>query len=411
MAVRPPVINTLDLSQVEAARQQRLMGEQQMQANALNMDIAREQRQRATTEYDRNEQLRNTRWLAGATKYLMDAYNPDDPTQFFSAAEVLGQEGIRRGLIDPETYDPQSLDINDLQEMHMGAMTELAGRPIDPSMLQGLPARAQNMMIYGGLGTEGRANWQEANAVPTIRDVAGVPTIVSPGAAMSGRGAGIPLSTQQAEVDAAAAMAEAKESGKRAGAPTAAQEVIDKEFAKKYADMTSGGGLADARKSQGQLRGVIENLEKPGEMGGFVNAIQPDWLLARTNPEALDTREQLEEIVQRNLRLVLGAQFTEQEGKRLIERAYNRNLSDSFNMRRVSRLLASIEEAAQLFTDQAMYYEQNGTLAGYPSVTNYTKQDFEQAIDDVGILPGEVMNGYRYLGGDTNKRENWERVQ
>jgi len=70
-------------------------------------------------------------------------------------------------------------------------------------------------------------------------------------------------------------------------------------------------------------------------------------------------------VVQRSLRETLGAQFTEVEGKMLMERAYNPYLSQAENAKRVGRLLESIQKAHQSRKAMIDFYEKNQTLYGY----------------------------------------------
>jgi hypothetical protein len=109
-------------------------------------------------------------------------------------------------------------------------------------------------------------------------------------------------------------------------------------------------------------------------------AVQPDLLLAMTNPQALQSREQVEEVVQRNLRAVLGAQFTEKEGERLIARAYNTKLPPEENAKRLRRLFLQMSTAAEQKQAMVDYFDQNGTLRGF-SGKMPTVQDFYKAME------------------------------
>jgi hypothetical protein len=168
---------------------------------------------------------------------------------------------------------------------------------------------------------------------------------------------------------------EAKEAAK----PTAAQSAVDKEFAKEYTKYKTGG-FADAQKGIVQLRKVQEQLEQGKELTGPVTGRVPDVVLSVFNPTALAAREDVEEVVQRNLRLILGAQFTEKEGERLIARAYNPALSEDVNAQRVNRLLNQMELALQAKEDAAKHYESNGTIQGWTGTTP-TVDDFYQAME------------------------------
>jgi len=166
---------------------------------------------------------------------------------------------------------------------------------------------------------------------------------------------------------------------------TPAQEAVDEAFADEYVAWTQGGG-ADVMGQISQLENVLSQLEAvaSGEsnanLTGRAPGNTPDWLGSMVNPQAVDTREQVEEVVQRNLRLILGAQFTEREGERLIARAYNPRLSEAENAARLRRLITQMRAGANARTEQMRYYEQNGTLTGWQGNIP-TVEDFRSAID------------------------------
>lgn len=148
--------------------------------------------------------------------------------------------------------------------------------------------------------------------------------------------------------------------------PTKGQETVDAEFGKDYASFVAGGGFADIQKQLDQLQVAADGLKAEGSaLTGPLVGMQPDWMLNVTNPQAANAKELVTESVQRNLRLVLGAQFTEKEGERLIARAYNPMLKPEENARRVERLITQIRSAAESKADAARYFEENGTLAGW----------------------------------------------
>ena len=125
------------------------------------------------------------------------------------------------------------------------------------------------------------------------------------------------------------------------------------------------GGVADVSKQLSQLREASKALGEDDSLTGPVRGQLPESVRSVTNPKAVATKNAVEEVVQRNLRLVLGAQFTEKEGEKLIARAYNPLLMPAENKRRVDRLVTQIESAAAAKIDAARYFEQNGTLKGW----------------------------------------------
>jgi hypothetical protein len=163
------------------------------------------------------------------------------------------------------------------------------------------------------------------------------------------------------------------------GGGSKGQEKVDEKYADDYVQWTMGGGQ-DAAAQLAQLMPVINALEKGEPITGVPVAVQPDLLLALTNPQALQSREQVEEVVQRNLRVILGAQFTEKEGERLIARAFNPKLPPEENAKRLRRLFLQMSSAAEQKNAAAAYFEQNGTLRGFKGKTP-SVQDFYNAME------------------------------
>lgn len=200
------------------------------------------------------------------------------------------------------------------------------------------------------------------------------------------------------------------------------QEALDKDFAKEYSDFVAQGGSADVNKSIEQLNIAAKNLAEDKTLTGPIAGQTPDAIRAITNPKAIATRESVEEIVQRNLRLILGAQFTQKEGDRLIARAYNPLLSTEENRKRVLRLGNQIQEAAKVKADAANYFEQNGTLQGWkgkmPTISDFNPESTGKSnnsfnltsMPDPAKLSGKMVesdDGVRYRSNGTS----WVKVK
>ena len=168
---------------------------------------------------------------------------------------------------------------------------------------------------------------------------------------------------------------------------TPGQEKVDKEFADRYLDWTEGGG-ADTLSQVAKIEEVADQLESGDQnfTGPLVGNL-PDMVGTVVAPNAIQAREQVEEVVQRNLRTVLGAQFTEKEGERLISRAYNPRLSEEQNAKRLRRLASAMRAAADAKNAQMEYFQKNGTLTGWEGRT-WSVDDFISVID--GKKPGKV---------------------
>tara|TARA_Y100000592_G_C5464196_1_gene315748 strand:+ start:211 stop:1641 length:1431 start_codon:yes stop_codon:yes gene_type:complete len=142
---------------------------------------------------------------------------------------------------------------------------------------------------------------------------------------------------------------------------TPGQQSLDKSFAESLNEFNE----ADIRKGLTQLQEASNALENSDDLTGPVVGLLPKYFKDLLNPESSEVQEAVEEVVQRNLRLVLGAQFTEKEGERLISRAYNPRLDEKENKKRVDRLFQSIASAMNEKLSQRDYFQRNGTLVGY----------------------------------------------
>jgi len=165
----------------------------------------------------------------------------------------------------------------------------------------------------------------------------------------------------QAKAEAMAQQKFALEQQKSGMSLTPGEQSLDQAFAKSLNEFNE----PDVRKGMGQLRGAITSLENSDTISGPFISLIPNVIGDRVLPGTAQTREAIEEVVQRNLRLVLGAQFTEREGERLISRAYNPRLEEEQNIERVQRLFKSIEDAMNAKLRQKAYFQRYGTLKGY----------------------------------------------
>ena len=164
-----------------------------------------------------------------------------------------------------------------------------------------------------------------------------------------------------------------------------AQKSLDRQFGKDYAEFTTRGGFADAEKNIQQLRIVLNELKSGENITGTLQGLvtESDTLGSMFAPKSLDRRQLVEEVVQRNLRLILGAQFTQREGDRLIARAYNPYLDEKPNAARLERLTESMNKALKAKRTAAKYFENNGTMVGYKGPSQRELED--DALSSVGL--------------------------
>jgi len=177
-----------------------------------------------------------------------------------------------------------------------------------------------------------------------------------------------------------------------------AQEFVDRNFAKEYVEALSGDKLANAYKGLGSLKEAINQLKtKPGLVGGVLT-YGPRFMREAFDKESIGLQERVEYIVQNQLRPVLGAQFTEKEGERLIARSFNPRLGAEENLKRLAALTAATEWALEQKMKALRYFEVNGTLQNYKGLTTISPAQFYEKFDSFlgggsGLTPSSQPSG------------------
>ena len=276
-------------------------------------------------------------------------------------------------------------------------------KAIGPTTSTGDPSAVREHRYYEWLGTQPNGKQLQENylatrrAAPSPYSVGG--SVFVPSITPGGEREEIVKTLAPGEKpETKRLQAEAKAEGEEEVKGTIAEQKIDEEFAKEYAVGVAGGGYEDASKQVDQLESAIAELGTSEDLTGPARGMVPDFVRAFTNPKAVDIKERVEEVVQRNLRLILGAQFTEKEGERLISRAYNDRLQEDVNVARLNRLVGAMRKALAAKMSAAQYYEDNGTLRGWkgvlPKKSDFTGLDFDsspQANLPAGVRSVQVV--------------------
>lgn len=153
------------------------------------------------------------------------------------------------------------------------------------------------------------------------------------------------------------------------------QVSADNTFAKEAQDWRAQGGYTNTLENLESLASALQNLDTENvsgiDAGGFLNK----GLFGVVNPTGKATQDTVERVIQKSLREVLGAQYTATEGADLLARTYDPKLPEHINRERVVRLVKAIRDAAKAKEAAAIYFEKNGTLAGYngPAPINWNR--------------------------------------
>jgi hypothetical protein len=189
-------------------------------------------------------------------------------------------------------------------------------------------------------------------------------------------------------------------------------KALDEAYAKDHLEWVRGG-RQDMQTQIQNVSEVMSALEQGQPLTGTLMTLAPDFVRAFTDPDSLDAQQTIEEVVQRSLRVTLGAQFTEKEGTRLIARAYNPQLSPAINARRLRKLYAKLGETVQARNEMAEYFNANGTLTGYKG-RETSVADLFSAVSgyEIGEILTDPQTGekYEYLGGDDQDDKNYRKI-
>jgi len=170
---------------------------------------------------------------------------------------------------------------------------------------------------------------------------------------------------------------------------TAGEEAVDKAFAQEFfTQMTTGG--ADTAGQLATIGSVLQTIEEGGNISGPRVAALGDFGRAIFNPEAQETKDLIEGVIQRSLRETLGGQFAEREGERLIQRGFNIALSPEQNARRLRLLFERLQSADEVKRGMLAHFQTNGTIRGYEGPTLPTASELISAMDaPVGDAPAD----------------------
>lgn len=157
---------------------------------------------------------------------------------------------------------------------------------------------------------------------------------------------------------------------------TPGQKEVDKKFAKDYASWTTGG-FSNVQGNLGKLQGALDTINKEGEVG---SVLLPEAVRARTNPLSVTVEQDVGNVVFQSLKEILGGQFTEKEGQKLVQQSYDPRLSDAENAAKVKDSLEKLRNMANAKQEAVEYYSEHGSLKGFKGTSSTTMDQFEKEL-------------------------------
>lgn len=201
------------------------------------------------------------------------------------------------------------------------------------------------------------------------------------------------VSAYEAQTKAQARKAEAgviKDINKKTEKPTIGEQTIDREFAKKYNEWRTGG-KADYEENKQIFDEAIDALEKGKVATGTTSGVGARLPIVRTDTRELETR--VRKAVNGMLRATLGAQFTEEEGKRIFEQTFDPFASPEENIKNMQTELNKIEKRARDIESQGKYFSKQKTLSGFESKTTQEEESQQEQNPDVKNYADQYFNG------------------
>jgi hypothetical protein len=178
---------------------------------------------------------------------------------------------------------------------------------------------------------------------------------------------------------------------------TPGQKKVDEAFGQELVKWKTG----ERQQAESNIANLDNKLSLLAEgkqnVSGTNIALTPDPLKPIIFPEATGFLDEVSDIVFQSLRATLGAQFTEQEGKRLIAATFNQALPEEQNIPRLQRLSAKIKAIYNSKQNAIDYYDQNGTLVGYQEEPS----SFDDILDSVlfdefqRMSKEDILNKYK----------------
>lgn len=170
---------------------------------------------------------------------------------------------------------------------------------------------------------------------------------------------------------------------------TEGQKAADKSFGKDYQQWVSGG-FSNVQGNLEKLQSVYDRIGEKDELG---KTILPEMIRARTNPESVEVEQNIGNVVFQSLKEILGGQFTEKEGQRLVQQSYDSRLSDEANQKKVQSSLKTLRNMAEAKQKAAEYFAENGTLKGFPGYKANNMSDFIKELKGK-YMPEEETRTY-----------------
>lgn len=123
----------------------------------------------------------------------------------------------------------------------------------------------------------------------------------------------------------------------------ASDKALAVETSKNFAEWVKEGGYTRAEQKVKVFRNVVNQLSDGSvETGGVINLFSETFRKYAGDQDGVALQQKVNRIIAMNLKDTLGAQFTEQEAKQLMERSYDPQLKSVTNIKKLNQAIIEI---------------------------------------------------------------------
>lgn len=176
---------------------------------------------------------------------------------------------------------------------------------------------------------------------------------------------------------------------------TPGEKAVDLSFGKDLGDWVTSG-KATTEKNLKRLEDATQYLQEHKNdlitPTGKINGLLPDLLKSN---KTIATRDDVRAAAQGALKATLGAQFTEKEGERIMNAAYNEKLSPEENLKKISAAIKEIRDIADEKEARTQYFNKVGSLKGFTKPQGLlSPQKTTQSPDTIQKIKAAKAVGY-----------------
>lgn len=166
-------------------------------------------------------------------------------------------------------------------------------------------------------------------------------------------------------------------------------EKVNEKYAEEYIKWIETGAYQVELENLKKLDESLDTLRNKNVTGAIIG-LTPNAVLSVLNPEALNLQDNIRSIVFQGLKATLGAQFTEREGNRLVEAAFNPMLSEEMNIVRLERMRERIKTMIESKQAAVTHFQnENGDMSGYTGQATFNLDEAVTNENDIAINNGK----------------------